>query len=535
MASSATAWKAENIYVDRMAYGRPIYTLTGDGALTADWADFLSDADAEVNGLIQDINGAFEVSCGIQFGDDSQTATTTFSDATGQGLNFKRYLYYNSGMVDSLTYSDYYKVSAEGAASYNTSVTFGSLVGSNGGILGGAIRSLDPTNVPVAIDFDTDQAHISALNIYGVTFNGIRGAIDLGANSSFNYFSCTFVDSAQVDPNGACEIVNCFFIDTADADAALLWNENIDIENCQFIANTTGAAIEHPSAAGSPYTYTNMVFSGNTYDVYNSATALTVANEGTSNASTYEGSLVTFLSTKSVAIHVQDSSQTAIQNAQVAIDKQTQDQYTSASGNNQGDTDFVVTEALATDIMLAGWIDVFDVSANKQHSYRYSSVDTGTKTFSLRTKVSGTAEAGGSATLLVDTGIGAMDVAEGDTIRNETAGSWATVLKVETNQVTTTALSSGTWATGQTWSVHSLAVAYTTSDKVKTPIMNQDTDASGDASISFNYQGDRDIAIKVRKSASDDSPRYQGFSDTGQITVNGFTLTVTLKEQSLPI
>ena len=67
--ADVTAWKAENIYVDRMAYGRPVYVVEGDGATVADWADFLSHADTEVNGLIQDINGAYEISCGIQFGD----------------------------------------------------------------------------------------------------------------------------------------------------------------------------------------------------------------------------------------------------------------------------------------------------------------------------------------------------------------------------------------------------------------------------------------------------------------------------------
>jgi hypothetical protein len=305
--ADVTAWKAENLYVDRMAYGRPIYTLKGDGVLTADWADFLSHADTEVNGLIQDINGSYELSCGIQFGDDAQTATTTFSDATSQALNFKRHTYYNSGEVDALTYSDYYKITAEGAASFNTSVTLGSLIGSDEGILGGTIKSLDPTNVPVDIDFNTDQAHISALNIYGVTFTDITGNIDLGANSAFNYFSCFFVGCDQIDANGACEIRNCNFIDTSNADASLLWNASIDIQDCRFISNTTGAGIEHES--GATATYTKLYFSGNTFDVLNSTgSAMTITKAGTpqSDPTTSEGSSVTFVGSVDITITVYD-------------------------------------------------------------------------------------------------------------------------------------------------------------------------------------------------------------------------------------
>ena len=310
---------------------------------------------------------------------------------------------------------------------------------------------------------------------------------------------------------------------------------SFDVQSCSFI-NPTTAGVE--ITATGTYSFIGMNFVGTSgtgpYDVNNtSGSGITVQNDVNSNAAYYTGSTVTFQSTKTITIHVQDGAKADIAEAQVSIRKETEDEYTSASGNSQGDLDFVVTEALASDINSSGWIDIFDVSENKQHSYRYASVSTATKTFTLRTKVSGTCEAGGSSTLLVDTGLGAMDVKEGDTIRNETAGSWATVLRVETNQVTTTVLSSGTWATGQTWSVHSLAVAYTTSDKVKTPIMNQDTDTNGDATMSFNYQSITDIILLVRKANSWETTRYKPYSDTDQITTAGLSRTVTLKPHTV--
>jgi hypothetical protein len=224
-----------------------------------------------------------------------------------------------------LTYSDYYAFVGQGAASFNTSITIGNLVGSNAGIVGGTFRSLDGTNVPVIVDFDTDQAHISTLNFYGVNWVDITGSFDIGANSAFNVFSNQFIGCGQVDPVGACEIRNCLFINTVSTAAALLWNESIDIQACTFIANTLGAGIEMPSDAGDPYTYTSLLFSGNTNgDVLNSSgVGITVNKAGTpaSDPSTYDagGDAVTFQASTTITITVQDGNPSPIEAAQVAI------------------------------------------------------------------------------------------------------------------------------------------------------------------------------------------------------------------------
>jgi hypothetical protein len=355
--ADVTAWKAENIYVDRMAYGRPIYTLQGDGALTADWADFLSHADTEVNSLIEDINGAYALSCGIQFGDDAQTATTTFVDATGQTLNFQRYTYYSSGTVDSLNYTDYYKVTAEGAASYGTSVTIGSLVGSDSGIQGGTIRSLDPANVPVDIDFNADQSHITALNMYGVTFLGIQGNIDLGANSAFNYFSCTFLDCNIVDANGACEIVNCIFLDTGDPVAALLWNTDIVISDSSFRANADPSYDPHAilHTASGVVQYDNLQFSGNDYDIALSGIStdyLTVEAVNNANPGTYEvivGSGVTITNAVFLTIDVEDQAGVPVSGVATYIvttsgtPEELMNEYTNPAGRAQESYNFLGT------------------------------------------------------------------------------------------------------------------------------------------------------------------------------------------------
>ncbi len=58
-----------------------------------------------------------------------------------------------------------------------------------------------------------------------------------------------------------------------------------------------------PSAAGTPYTFTSLYFSGNTYDVLNSSgTEIDVNKGGGSDPSSYEGTLVNFLNTVSLTI-----------------------------------------------------------------------------------------------------------------------------------------------------------------------------------------------------------------------------------------
>ena len=70
---------------------------------------------------------------------------------------------------------------------------------------------------------------------------------------------------------------------------------------------------------------------------------------------------------------------------------------------------------------------------------------------------------------------------------------------------------------------------YQTSDK--TQLMNEDTNASGVATESFNFSSNTDIYYRVRKSSTG-ATRYFNFSGTGTITSAGFSATVTLYEDT---
>jgi len=67
-------------------------------------------------------------------------------------------------------------------------------------------------------------------------------------------------------------------------------------------------------------------------------------------------------------------------------------------------------------------------------------------------------------------------------------------------------------------------------DSPFTELLNEDSATDGYALDTYSGATPADIVWKVRKSATTDDPRYFARSDTGQITTDGFSITVTLVE-----
>jgi hypothetical protein len=245
--------KSDNMWVDASWYGRPIYSVIGDGSTTASWSDLINDSASAVNGLIRDLGGVYQLSCGLRIGSASQSATTTFVDATSKQFIFKRYTYYQGGNVDAVTYSDIYKLEGVGAASFRTSITIGSVVGTGDnrqGVLGGAIQTPDTTNVPWSIDFQTDKTDLSAVKLYGLSIFGATGGVlldnDSGASET-SMISCTLNNCGLIDSgstgNGA-EILNCNVIDPfggTSANRGLTFYSSHHIKKINFITTGTPA------------------------------------------------------------------------------------------------------------------------------------------------------------------------------------------------------------------------------------------------------------------------------------------------------
>lgn len=129
-------------------------------------------------------------------------------------------------------------------------------------------------------------------------------------------------------------------------------------------------------------------------------------------------------------------------------------------------------------------------------------------------KITGTADAGGSSTSLIDADVDftALNIQEGDTIVNtsDTPDSWASA----------------------TYSVHRLAIAYTDNDDlVDIPILNGQTNASGELSDGYTFTSNLAIRVRIRSNQGD--PKFIPFDTTGTITSDGYSLTAVLSEDSV--
>lgn len=238
--------------------------------------------------------------------------------------------------------------------------------------------------------------------------------------------------------------------------------------------------------------------------------------------------------TSPVSVTVLDSNNAAIQGAQVFIRKSSDNySYTSDTGNNAADADFVVNEVVSTDIPQTGWVHVWNAASNSKQNYRYISW-TG-KTFTLPTEVTGSATSTGSSTSLISTtsNFVTYNVQEGDTIRNTTTGAWAIIDEiVDATHITTSPLSSGVWTSGDAYSVHKLAITYTdVNDLVDIPILNGQTNSSG--IITMTYAGAVPTNIDIRIRSNTGATKYIPFNTSGSITSSGFSLTAILTTDSV--
>jgi hypothetical protein len=339
-----STFRSDNLFIDaiRVGYGIRAY---GSGTSSDSWQDILDDdmgTEANRFGLVQEQDGIIFSYGQIDIGDDVGTTTTTFSDS-GKIIQWVNQEYYNSsGVWVPLAAASLSGLNIVDNSTGSTTFTDGVIVGSDQGRAGSTL--VGSAVIDTYAKFGTNFVHASSdINLYGTSFNALTGGIQMADYSSFVLYSGVINGCGQFDPVGDPVIRNCIFAQTTDTDAALLWNEDINIQICNFIANTLGAAIEHESAAGTPYSYTRLYFSDNTKDVLNSATALTVNKSGTpaSDPSTYEGATVTFAGSVAVSVTVKDIDQVVIVGARVGVytndGSRTQIVYEVTSGSGVAD------------------------------------------------------------------------------------------------------------------------------------------------------------------------------------------------------
>jgi hypothetical protein len=329
-ATTATA-KGDNFFIDQIAVGSGL-RITGTSAQGwQDAVEYCTDYANRAWGMLQEREGIYYAYGMLNIGDAaSQSADVSFADSARVIQFGVSEYYYSSAWVTSADV-DYSGINIEDHSSYQTDFTDGIIVGSDNGRSGSVF--IGNLNHNVSLDLFGGNNASSDTLCYGTTFKNLTGALNSGNDSDHKFLGCSFIQCEQFDPVGAPVIRNCTFAETVSANAAILWNESIDIQYCNFIANTESsgkysAGIEHPSSVGTPYGHVGLQFSGNDYDVYNSSGySITINNSGNpaANGSTSinDGSDVftTFLTAIDLIITVQDKDTNPIVGARVGVYK----------------------------------------------------------------------------------------------------------------------------------------------------------------------------------------------------------------------
>jgi hypothetical protein len=389
---------AENVLMDFVHYaadGTGITITGGTSGTPETFDDIYGDDDTAAIGLFFETDGIYFMNGPITFGDSGGTSDMYFKDTNkvvGCIGRYRSFTTTNRTSAETLLASSHYDITVEGNATGTHSFVLGDATGTNG-YNGCTITSGGSVITP---NFSVGNANMDTFDLYGCTFTGL-GTTTLVNDSSHHVYSCNFSGCGQIEPVGAPVIRNCNFVATTDTGGALLWNNSIDVQSSVFIANTTGAGVEHDDWNGTdsgtctntgsetttmhdsggglssanvndivynetdlswgritvvdsdtqithtalsggtnnywtnadaysiatPYSYTDLTFTGNTYDVNNStspANVVGISKAGTSNPATYpSGDFVAIQGSVSVTITVKDVAGVVIQNAQTGV------------------------------------------------------------------------------------------------------------------------------------------------------------------------------------------------------------------------
>lgn len=287
----------DNVWVDNLCLCDGLIAYGDDTGGYFDFEDIFSADDSTLGiGIIRKISGQYFSTGSFEIGDSAGVNGCKFQSKS-QVLVFE----------DRKVNADLYAFDIVDNGTGTTEFILGDKSGTAG--IQGCVIRVESTSQTAKFDIDgSTDVDVDNFKLYATSFYGADAITFPGAATNVEILGCSFEACAQVDPDNA-NVSGCFFINTSDVDAALLWNESIDIDNCSFIANTTGAGIEMPSAVGTPYAYDALLFSGNTHDVLNSSgSAISINKNNGANPTTSEGSAVTFLGTSvTLSVNVIDS------------------------------------------------------------------------------------------------------------------------------------------------------------------------------------------------------------------------------------
>ena len=283
---TTTTAKGQNLGIDQIAYGRgELYvsgTVTTAGEGFKEIAAVAYDS-AGTNrwGIITEKAGVFYVRGKIILG--HATANTTFS-SRGETVVWESPSYYNGTNVVKLIpdASVGGTAGADGKTTYNgigfiggsgtTTVDFGVIVGSDGGrsgpsllcALNSGLTTPGRTLATVTVDNST-----IVLSLYAVIFANFEGQVDLTGTgiAGDDCFGCTFSGCGRLDSNMEIRTINVLNSVAVATDGAFIWDASTNLQKGVFANNSRAIVFE--SGTGSPFTFTELSFANNTFDVRN--------------------------------------------------------------------------------------------------------------------------------------------------------------------------------------------------------------------------------------------------------------------------
>lgn len=266
----------ENCFVDTIRYGNEGLVIYGGtsgsdpGTFEQLAAEDVSTTSGKAYGIVRKLGTkTYGVQGKLTFG-HTGSGDTWFEDTNATILFEDNGLMWNK-----------YQIDITGTLTNNTTFILGKKTGTGESAAGsdGCVVQVPPS---ASARITATDVGVDRVGIYGSTIVGFKEGISFTSTvsgSSHDILNSTFKNNGQVDL-GRVVTRNTVFTAYTSSKAAVLWNSDINIKNCTFNLNTDPtvdpAGIEHTLTG--TFTYDNLKFSGNDYDVLNSTTGSVVIN-----------------------------------------------------------------------------------------------------------------------------------------------------------------------------------------------------------------------------------------------------------------
>lgn len=294
-----------NTWIDNFTICDGLIAYGDDGGSSFDFEDIYSADNATTLGIgiIQKFGGIYYLTGKLQIGDSAGTNSCDFNPIS-QTVIFE----------NRLVLSTLYKIEVIDNGTGITDFQMGTKVGSSG-VSGCTVGVEDLSQTPLW-NFDADDIDIDYFKLYGCTFFGASSITFPSTATNIEILNTNFQSNGLIYVNTSV-ITNCNFINAVGTGAIHINSTSHQVTYCNFINNTYAVLMD----TANTYTYSGLIFSGNTTDINNtSGGSIIISATNSSNPSTYTGS-VTINNAVDLNIYVKDKDNVVIQTAQVAIYK----------------------------------------------------------------------------------------------------------------------------------------------------------------------------------------------------------------------